>query len=64
MGSGLSISADLEKVLELLAQGAKDAELIGAVSCELTLTDPLGAGVMYRYQGASSEFRPEEPQWH
>lgn len=51
-------------MLELLAQGAKDAEAIGAVSCQLTLTDPFGAGVMYRYTGESSEFKPEEPQWH
>lgn len=60
----MSTNADLEKVLELLAQGARDAEAIGAVSCELTLTDPLGAGVMYRYTGQSSEFRAPEPTWN
>jgi hypothetical protein len=60
----LNISADLQKVLELLAQGAVDAEAIGAVSCELTITDPHGAGVMYRYTGQSSEFKPAEPEWH
>jgi hypothetical protein len=60
----LNIGADLQKVLELLAQGAVDAEAIGAVSCELTITDPHGAGVMYRYTGQSSEFKPEEPEWH
>jgi hypothetical protein len=60
----LSIGDDLQKVLELLAQGAVDAENIGAVSCELTITDPHGAGVLYRYVGQSAEFKPEEPEWH
>ncbi len=60
----MNIGDDLQKVLELLAQGAVDAENIGAVSCELTITDPHGAGVMYRYTGQSAEFKPEEPEWH
>lgn len=60
----MNINADLQKVLELLAQGAIDAENIGAVSCELTITDPYGAGVMYRYTGQAAEFKPAEPEWH
>ena len=60
----MNIGADLERVLELLAQGAVDAEKIGAVSCELTITDPFGAGVLYRYQGQSSEFKRPEPTWN
>lgn len=60
----MNIGDDLQKVLELLAQGAVDAENIGAVSCELTITDPFGAGVLYRYVGQSAEFKPEEPEWH
>lgn len=60
----MNINADLQKVLELLAQGAVDAESIGAVSCELTITDPHGAGVMYRYEGQSAEFKRPEPEWH
>ncbi len=60
----MSIGDDLQKVLELLAQGAVDAENIGAVSCELTITDPFGAGVLYRYTGQSAEFKPTEPEWH
>lgn len=60
----MNINADLQKVLELLAQGAVDAENIGAVSCELTITDPFGAGVLYRYQGQSAEFKQPEPTWN
>ena len=60
----MNIGDDLQKVLELLAQGAIDAENIGAVSCELTITDPHGAGVLYRYQGQSSEFKRPEPTWN
>jgi hypothetical protein len=47
------LNADLEKVLELLAQAAEDAERIGAVTCELAITDAFGAGVLFRYIGES-----------
>jgi len=47
------LNADLEKVLELLAQAAEDAERIGAVTCELAITDAHGAGVLFRYVGES-----------
>ena len=47
------MNADLEKVLELLAQAAEDAERIGAVTCELAITDVNGAGVLFRYIGES-----------
>lgn len=60
----MNIGADLQKVLELLAQGAVDAERIGAVSCELTITDPHGAGVLYRYTGDSSECKLPQPTWN
>ena len=49
-GAG-GLNADLEKVLELLAQAAEDAERIGAVTCELAITDAHGAGVLFRYVG-------------
>lgn len=64
-GGGLSINADLETVLQLLAQAAEDAEKIGAVSAEVILTDPFGAGVLLRFVGETSEVKPEEPtEWH
>ena len=60
----MNIGADLERVLELLAQAAIDAEKIGAVSCEVSLLDPHGAGILYRIVGQSAEFKPAEPEWH
>ena len=64
-GDGLSnVTADLERVLEVLQQAAVDAEKIGAVSVEVTLTDPFGAGLLISFFGESSEIEPEEPNWH
>ena len=58
------MTADLERVLEVLQQAAVDAEKIGAVSVEVTLTDPHGAGLFFSFFGESSEIEPEEPRWH
>jgi len=58
------MTSDLERVLEVLAQAAIDAEKIGAVSVEVTLTDPHGAGLLISFFGESSEIEPEEPNWH
>ena len=58
------MTADLERVLEVLQQAAVDAEKIGAVSVEVTLTDPRGAGLLFSFFGESSEIEPEEPHWH
>ena len=55
------MNEDLEKVLELLAQAAEDAEKIGAVTCEVTIADPFGAGVLYQFFGESSEVQRQEP---
>jgi hypothetical protein len=45
------LTGDLQKVLELLTQASTDAQSMGAVTCELALTDKHGAGVLYRYVG-------------
>jgi hypothetical protein len=49
----LSDDGDLAKVLELLQQAAQDARRIGAVTCELAITDADGAGMLYRVVGHS-----------
>lgn len=47
----MQISADLQKVLEKLAQAAVDAQKIDAAGVQIVIIDRFNAGVVYSYFG-------------